>query len=164
MPLDPKTCEGKWLAVVAVDPASVCCDSALFVTACRSVGVELHPAMPFRITIEKVNGRNVTKWTWVLADRSKTNGYTVAQLEKWWRDPVWLKANPTHEFAILRAGLVNHAVLASEVRSAVPRVVLRRGRMSVHIPMNAAPERREWLLAKFEGRLPLTAPFVQPAG
>lgn len=157
-------CKGRWLEVRARDPQSVCCEPALFVTALRSLGVPLHPAMPFRVEHHTAEDAPFVLWRWIVGERSRTNAYTTQQLAQWWQDAAWLKANPAHEFAILRAGLMNHFVLASELRSAIPRIVARRGRVEAHIPANASPARKQWLIDQLEGRIPVGEKLVEPEG
>jgi hypothetical protein len=163
VPVTEREVKGQWEDVRVRNPESVCCDVALMVCALRSVGVGLHPQFAFYAWREEIAGETVTMWRWVLAAKSSDGLYKTADLMKWWRDPAWGKANPKHEFAIVCAAMRNMGVQASEVRAQVPRVVVRRGEMEAHIPVNASPARRAHLLGKLEGKVAMNARFVEPA-
>lgn len=149
--------------IEARNPSTVCCPEALLVAGLRAVGVEPHPKFPFRITEEQLAGEAVTLWRWPMCPVSRDGIYRTADLVQWWHDDEWLADHPLHEWALVRTILLHMGEVARGVREAIPRAVVRRGELSAHIPANASPERRQWLLDRLEGRLPLNAPFPEPA-
>lgn len=159
--IDAAGMKGKWVRLVAVNPDSVCCETALLVCALRTAGVKLHPQIPFRHTVEKVDGKEVVRWTWLLAPRTADGATATGDLIKRWSDPAWLAANSTNDFAIQRAATWNMGVQAAEIREAIPRIVIRDGRNELQIPANASPARRKWLLDRFYKRIPMETPFVE---
>ena len=154
--------EGGFIVIEARNPDTVCCDAALLICGLRTLGVPLHPAMPFRITSEEIAGENVVVWQWLLAEKS-ADGTPTGELLKKWSDPAWLAANPAHEVAIVRAALASMGVVAREIRDAIPRVIIRRGQLSAHIPANASAARRAHLIGQLEGTIPLNAAFTERA-
>ena len=146
----------------AANPPTVCCPTALLVCGLLSVGVPEHPDFRLSITEEEVVGEPQTRWRWVLATQSADGFYLTSDLVKWWHDPAWLAAHPTHEWAIVRATLHNMAEVARRIRDTIPRIIVRRGLNAAHIPANASPARRAHLLGKLEGTIPLNAVFTEP--
>lgn len=156
------TAEGSFLVIEARDPDTVCADAVLLVCGLRTLGVPLHPGMPFRITTQELDGQTVTLWQWLLGDKS-ADGVPTGDLLRQWQDPAWLAAHPRSDLAIVRAALVNMATVAGEIRAAIPRVVIRRGALSAHIPANASPARRAFLLGQLDGTVALNAVFKEKA-
>lgn len=163
MSLNEQACKGKWHPVAIRSPQTVCCDEALMVCALRSVGVELHPGIPFRIYLVNVDGQPVTLWRWLLAPRSCDGKYDTLQLIRWWKDDAWRKANMTHEFAIVATALKNMGTQAAQMRGVIPRAVMRKGKVEAHIPANASPALRQFLLDKLEGKIPMHEKFQEVA-
>lgn len=153
---------GTFHLIEARNPETVCCPSALLACALLTVGVPEHPAFPFAIQQEEIGGQPVTIWRWCFADRSKDDVYSTGDLLKWWNDEAWLAANRTHEWAIVRATLLNMGEVAWRIRKTIPRIVIRRGKTAAVIPANASPARRQHALDQLEGRIPLHVPFVEP--
>lgn len=147
---------GAFLPVTGQNPQSVTCESALLATALQSVGVREHPAFAFAI---KCEGEE-TAWSWLFEAASKCGTYETAKLVAWWNDPVWLAANPQHEWTIIHRILHNMSAEARRIRETVPRIILRRGRSSAEIPANATPEYRDHTIAQLEGRIAMTADFT----
>ena len=154
---------GKFVTVVANDPATVCCREALLATALLTVGVPQHPQIPFAISTQEIDGKPHTTWRWLFATRSACGTYATGDLIKWWDDTAWLAANPRHEWTQVRTTLLNMAEVARRIRETIPRAVIRRGTRTAHIPANASPARRAHLIGQLEGRIPLNATFVEPA-
>ncbi len=162
--MSPADLSGQQVVTVqALDPATVACPPALLACALLTLGVREHPSLPFTDTTEEVAGVPRRVWQWVFEPRSADGLYETARLVKWWQDEAWLAANPRHELAIVKAVLENFAEVARRVRATVPRVIVRKGDLAAHIPANASPERRAWLLGKLEGSIPLNATFAEPA-
>lgn len=157
---NPDEVKGEWVEVRVVDAPSVCVEESLMVCALRTMCVALHPSPNFGFysKIEEVNGKPRRVWRWILAARSADGTYETNQLRKWWNDPAWLAANPTHEFAMVCKVLRNMGVHAAEVRAKVPRNVIRRGKLAAHIPVTASPALRAHRLGQVEGKIPLNAP------
>ncbi len=147
------------MEVKVLNPLSVCCDESLMVCAMRTVGVGAHPLFKFSNTVEEIEGAPVVTWRWVLAAKSADGVYKTRELMKWFMDEAWMKANPRHEFAVVSRVVRNMGVHAAEVRGRVQRAVVRHGRDKAYIPVNASPARREWLLARLEGRIPMATAF-----
>lgn len=160
--IDPETVKGRWVRIPVKAPQSVCCDESLMVCALRSVGVRLHPVFGFSKFVEESAGAPVTSFRWVLADRSVCGTYKTEKLIAWWKDAAWMKANPTHEFAIVATALRNMGAQAGEIRGRIARVVVRRGRDEAHIPVTFSPARRQWSIDRLERRIPLNTPFEEP--
>ena len=154
---------GSCYLVEVREPETVCCPSALLASALLTVGVPLHPAFPFRIEHEEIDGQPRVLWRWVFAAASGDDLYQTPDLIKWWSDDAWLAANPQHEWTILRTSLLNFAEVARRIRTADPRIVIRRHSLSAHIPASASPARRQHLLDQLEGRIPVGTAFVEPA-
>ncbi len=149
---------GKFTPVVALNPQSVCCDDALLATALLTVGVPEHSHISFAVEQDG----DVTRWRWLFAEKSACGTYATAQLVKWWKDAKWHAANPAHEFAIVARILRNHAEVARRIRTAVPRIIVRRGSASVHIPANASAEYRAHMLGILDGSIPASTAFTGP--
>ena len=157
----PVDWEGTFHLVEAHNPETVCCPSVLLACALMTVGVPEHPRFPFTIQQEEIDGRPVTLWRWCFASRSVDGLYQTGDLIKWWNDKAWLAANRTHEWAIVRATLLNMGEVAWRIRNTVPRIVIRRGKSAAVIPANASPARRQHAINQLEGRIPLNVPFVE---
>ena len=159
--------EGSFIIIEAHDPPTACCEAALLVCGLRTLGVSLHPSMPFRVSREEMSGPDGQRqtrvtWQWLLASTA-ADGVPTGDLIKRWNDPVWIAANPTHEIAVVRAALHNMGIVAQEIREAIPRAIVRRGQLSAHIPANASPARRAHLLGQLAGTIPLNKVFVEPS-
>jgi hypothetical protein len=138
----------------AVNPKSVVCEESILFNALTTLGVP-EPSEPgmgyadFREVAPDGTVHRVLRWT--LLDASADGRYQTQDLIKWWRDPVWLAANPTHELAILKVGLENMLRLAERIAKTPYTQVLRKGRRQLHLPANLSPEKRTAALAAFEG-------------
>lgn len=146
---------GKYRPLAVVNPASVCCPEAMLATALQSVGVRLHPAMPFKA----VQDGERCEWHWLFEAKSQCGTYATQQLIAWWHDAAWLAANAQHEWAIVRRVLMNHADCAAMIRRTVPRIVLRRGDKAAEIPATASDEYRAFIIGQLEGRIPFNEQF-----
>ena len=153
---------GKITRIVAVNPETVCCEQALLACALLSVGVREHPQFPFRIYNAELNGRTETRWLWVFTDQSACGSYQTADLVRWWNDDAWCKANATHEWAVLRAGLRNMAEIARRIRTAIPRNVITRGQLTAFIPVTASEARTKHFIGQLDGTIPFDQDFVEP--
>lgn len=153
---------GKFIPVVAVNPPSVCCEEALLATALLTVGVPEHPQFHFSIRTEENAGLIETRWQWLFGAHSANGQYATSDLIKWWNDRAWLAANAQHEWSILARSLRNMGEVARRIRETIPRIVLRRGDRTAHIPATASPARKAHLIGQLEGRIPLNATFVEP--
>ena len=149
--------------IEARNPATVCCSEALLACALETVGVRPHPQLPFAITTEELDGAPLTLWRWLFGTASACGTYQTADLVQWWHDPAWLAAHPQHEWTILRTTLLNMAEVARRIRTAIPRIIVRRGLTAVYIPASASAARRAHLLGQLEGAVPLTAAFAEPS-
>jgi hypothetical protein len=163
LPPDSNSAKGKWITIEVREPVSVCCDEALMVNALLTVGVPAHPLFPFSSTVETVGGKTVRRWRWVVGQKSADGKYMTKDLIKQWSDPAFRADPATSEWAIVCDTLRNMGVTASRIRERVTRVIVRRGRNVAHIPTNASPARRAFLIDKLEGRLPMNASFTEPA-
>lgn len=152
---------GSFIPITAINPDTVCCEGAQLVCGLRTLGVPVHPANAVQIATEEIAGKAVTTWQWMLADKA-ADGTPTGDIIKRWNDPLWLAANPLHEIAIVRAAVHNMGVVAREIRETIPRIVIRRGQLTVRIPANATPAHRAHLIGQFEGTIPLNAKFVEP--
>lgn len=154
---------GKFVIVEALNPETVCDPQCLLVCALISLGVRQHPHFPFEIVEEEINGRSQTRWRWVLDGVSEDGRYETAQLIQWWTNEAWFAANPRHDLALVRIVLWNMAAVAKAARESVPRIVIRNGNLTAHIPASASPALRSHLIGKLEGHIPLNATFHEPA-
>jgi hypothetical protein len=152
---------GTFHLVEARNPDTVCCESALLACGLLTVGVPEHPAFPFQIFEEEIDGKPVRLWRWVFADRSADGLYETGKLIAWWKDEAWLAANRNHEWAIVRAVLKNMGEVAWRIRINVARIVIRRGLTAAFIPANASPAKRQHAIDQLEGRIPIGTPFVE---
>lgn len=139
--------------IQAVNPVSVVCSESILVNALTTLGVPEHPDKRFaytdtRTAIEGGAVRRVLKWC--LLSKSSDGVYKTQQLIKWWHDPAWLAANPTHELAILKVGLENMLRLANRIRLTPPIKTYRKGRHVAMIPTHLSAEVQTAALAKFE--------------
>lgn len=135
----------------AIDPESVLCPESILVSALTTLGVPEHPDRRFAYTDTREslpNGavRRILQWS--LLTKSKDGVYKTNQLMKWWHDPEWLRANPTHELAILKDGLGNMMRLGARIRLTPPIEVYRKGRHLAMIPTQLPEEKQKEALAK----------------
>lgn len=156
---EPQTIPGgTFLSVVAENPQSVCCEEALLATALLTVGVDEHERIKFTATQDG----DTHRWLWLFAAKSRCGTYETAQLFKWWHDAEWRTANPTHEWTLIHRILHNHAEEARRIRGTVPRILVRRGSASAHIPADASDEYTAHIIAQLEGRIPMSEPYTGP--
>lgn len=138
------------LALEAVNPASVVCAEAIFANAATTLGI---PLAAFYEEREEVNGVTVRKFVWHLESKAVAHAvprYTLKQLAQWWESEEWLRANPGHELAIVKAVSDNLRRFAERARTQAPLVKIRNGKRFVLIPTNATPERRAELMKEIE--------------
>jgi hypothetical protein len=150
---------GAYIAVVANDATSVCCEDAMLATALRTVGVPLHDNIPFRAIREESGKR---QWVWLFQAKSQCGKYETESLLKWWASADWHRANPDHEFAIVARVLRNHKITAETIRETPELLKLQREDRTVYFPVNASAAMRDHYIAIVEGRLPIAEPFTEP--
>jgi hypothetical protein len=118
-----------------------------FAMAAALLGVPLRKRNDFVITRRVESGARVDMIAWNFNLKSRDGQYKAALLWKWWNDPEWLAANPTHPLAIYREFAQALEDAAAHEATAIPLAVFSHGRRYAHIPINCKPERKEKLLA-----------------
>lgn len=129
------------------------------VVALLTLGARPLPVCPVIETVEEIGGAVRHDHVWMFGDRADA-GFETDKLRKWWSDPAWLEANPTHPLALLRRreafdGIPSEildrsrrieAWLREELKKSVPLAVVRKGQKRVLIPIDATPaEEALWL-------------------
>ncbi len=82
-----------------------------------------------------------------LANGRSADGVPLVEVVRRWNDPAWLAAHPADSITQVANTLRNAAKVATLIRSGSAAVdVIKRGRNTVRIPINATPDQRaDWL-------------------
>lgn len=118
--------------------------------ALTALGIPLDPhvgAQHFREKVAPSNIKDTTVWTF--AERSACGKYDSAEMVRCWHDEAWMKANPEHPLAYLRAAFRNRDKLLDYICDVQgPLAVKRRGERAVVISKHTTAEARERLLKR----------------
>jgi hypothetical protein len=124
-----------------------------FVMAAAVLGVRLAPVNDC-IEYRRVgsDGKPVRSVSWFLEQSDPKRVYRTAELYRWWRDPAWLAANPTHPLALLREYWQALQDAEAREKSALILAAITRGNRHLHLPLNTNldPERKAKLLELLE--------------
>lgn len=106
-------------------------------------------------TIEEGAGGNPRRTVvWLLKDSQiefkATPAETISQAEflRRWNDREWLRSNPDHPIAFIRAYQDNLSALRTQIRECGPTIKVTRGGRSAFIPAKASDAERAKLLSK----------------
>lgn len=120
------------------------------IAALTTLGIPLDSDCPFQETREMINGREQRVATWVLKPASRCGRFETQAMIKAWDDPDFAKNNPEHPFAYIKQAFESRARIGAAIAAQAPLALIRKGKRIALIPFDAAPDRREELLAELE--------------
>lgn len=111
-----------------------------------TLGIPLDEHCPYQETVEKSGGSERRVVTYVFQSQSHDGQFQTAKMIAAWHDKDFIRDNPEHPMAYLKAFAANHSVLLKLIKESVPLICVRRGTRAVLIPADATPdERASWM-------------------
>jgi hypothetical protein len=128
-------------------------DTALIAAALVS-GARLAGDKPLVDTIEEIEGEARRTATWSVDGGSEitfcpnfpSETIDFAEFRRRFLDDGWLRANPDHPIAYLRACADTLAEIRGQLRDRKPAFLIRKGKRFAVIPQDADPERKQQIL------------------
>lgn len=127
------------------------------VAAALAVGFQFAGDKSFMDATDEAGKRTVTwlmdaalkvPFKWVEDDKAKHEDITFGEFRKRYTDMEWVRSNPDHPIAYLRAVHKKHVNLVGRIKELPTCATIKHGKKTASIPSNATPEEREWVLGE----------------